>query len=268
MNRILRKAALISSFAVPAMLGAQVANAALITEWDYEIDSTFSAFTPTAGNGTVDGTGTNAVLGGDTTLSWGTQDDGTPEPAQSSISVTSDVDGGPPALQTNIGSVPGASFTHVNNEIDADSSFLDTFMLTTQLSLTSTQPLGEAGQNELVGPITFNSNFIETENDGTCVAGSTSNCDDIFVLDNAATLAAIGSGQSFNLGGFTYTVFLDVMGLGPLTDAQLRELVWLVQKLQARFQIPKEAVYVEVGAGVQGPAVHFPHAWFRRQLRD
>lgn len=51
------------------------------------------------------------------------------------------------------------------------------------------------------------------------------------------------------------------------TDAQLRELVWLVQRLQKRFDIPREAVYIQLG-GSDAPARYFPHTWFRRQLLD
>ena len=50
------------------------------------------------------------------------------------------------------------------------------------------------------------------------------------------------------------------------TDAQVRELVWLVQQLQREFDIPADQVYVDLGAASPGPAKHFPHAEFRSQL--
>lgn len=53
----------------------------------------------------------------------------------------------------------------------------------------------------------------------------------------------------------------------PLTRAQLRELVWLVQQLQGRFDIPRSDVHTALGSS-DAAATHFPHAWFRRQLRD
>lgn len=65
-----------------------------------------------------------------------------------------------------------------------------------------------------------------------------------------------------------HAIGIDLIGDGdrePFTQAQLRELVWLVQQLQARFHIPRAAVYVEVGAK-QGLARYFPEAWFRQQL--
>jgi hypothetical protein len=53
---------------------------------------------------------------------------------------------------------------------------------------------------------------------------------------------------------------------GGFTKAQYRELVWLVQQLQKRFNISREAVFVEVGSGQNGPSQLFPHGWFRQQL--
>lgn len=52
------------------------------------------------------------------------------------------------------------------------------------------------------------------------------------------------------------------------TRTQLRELVWLVQELQREHQIPREAVFVDVGSFDNPGSAHFPEAWFRQQLRD
>jgi hypothetical protein len=49
------------------------------------------------------------------------------------------------------------------------------------------------------------------------------------------------------------------------TRAQMQELVWLVKKLQRRYDIPKRAIYVDISRQDQ-PAGTFPHAWFRKQL--
>ena len=51
---------------------------------------------------------------------------------------------------------------------------------------------------------------------------------------------------------------------GRFTEAQLQQLVWLVQKLQKRFGISKDGVYVQIGA--QTATSSFPDAWFRQQL--
>ncbi len=48
-----------------------------------------------------------------------------------------------------------------------------------------------------------------------------------------------------------------------LSRAQLRELAWLVEQLQQRYDIPRDAVYVDVGSGDDA---EFPHDWFQQQL--
>lgn len=52
----------------------------------------------------------------------------------------------------------------------------------------------------------------------------------------------------------------------PFTRSQMRELVWLVQKLQTRFNIPADRVFVRVGTEPQGVSRNFPHAFFEQQL--
>jgi hypothetical protein len=48
------------------------------------------------------------------------------------------------------------------------------------------------------------------------------------------------------------------------TDTQLQQLVWLVQELQNRYNIPKDSIYAQIGARTDTSA--FPDAWFRQQL--
>lgn len=52
----------------------------------------------------------------------------------------------------------------------------------------------------------------------------------------------------------------------PPTEAQMRELVWLVQELQAQFKIPASQVFVQ--GGIENPRDPglFPVATFRQQL--
>lgn len=54
----------------------------------------------------------------------------------------------------------------------------------------------------------------------------------------------------------------------PLTEKQLTELVWLIQHLQARFNIPRDEVYAALGSSSLQTSAYFPHAWFRQQLLD
>ncbi len=228
MNHSIRKTALAAAVALPAALGMQTASAALITSWNYEIDSAFTDFTQTSGTGSVTGSenNTDEFSGEPTKLSWGTPSN--PEDAQSSISVESEVDGSGlltknDALGLPGNSVDGATFTHDNNVITAASADLDTFVLSTRLLLTQEAPPG-TGSEALT--LDFNGFFNETVNHASlddCVEGSTTACDDIFVIGNESDIAALNNGQSFIIDDYKYTVFLDIAGVGPLTDAQCAE---------------------------------------------
>jgi len=50
------------------------------------------------------------------------------------------------------------------------------------------------------------------------------------------------------------------------TRAQMEELVWLVRKLQQRFDIRRSDVHVDIREDDNQPAATFPHAWFDKQL--
>ncbi len=68
-----------------------------------------------------------------------------------------------------------------------------------------------------------------------------------------------------------YAIGVCLIGDGDrkaFTDAQMRELVWLVTRLQARFGIPRERVIVDVARhdSSGGPGRFFPIAAFRQQL--
>ena len=56
---------------------------------------------------------------------------------------------------------------------------------------------------------------------------------------------------------------LDAAGL---TEAQERELTWLVTRLQSRFGIPTDRVFIDVGSDGDGVGMHFPHRRFRQTL--
>lgn len=71
--------------------------------------------------------------------------------------------------------------------------------------------------------------------------------------------------QWFNENAIGICVVGDVDRESP-TVAQRAELLWLVQQLQARFNIPRDRVYVEVGSSADSATHLFPHAWFRSQL--
>lgn len=219
MKRTLTQKTLFSAVALAAAFVAQSASASvIITEWDYTVSSAFSNFAGTGGDGVITPSG-SGLDGDPTTLSWGTNPNGSIATPQSSISIEGSVSS-PPTILTGVNSVPGATFSHNNRVIPDGSNTLSSFNLRTQLDLTAVAPASEAGQAQQVGPIVFNSRFTETLNAEPCTTGSVSVCDDLFVLDNAAALAVLGEGRDFTLDDVLYTVFIDVAGLNTLNDDQ------------------------------------------------
>lgn len=215
MNLPIRKFATMAAvaLALPVVAMAPATQAAtMITQWDYDVDTAFSGYTPDPGTfgGVV---GTNAVVDvtGDatpepSTLQWSDDDGDT-----SSIGVTAEVDG--TDLFTNSVAVSGATFFHDNQAIDSNATTLNTASILSQLILTPLAPV--AGAALAPQTINFEVNFEETPNSGDlldCPGNAGSICDDIFVLtDPDGSLT-----EMFTLDGYKYTVLLDILGLGPL----------------------------------------------------
>lgn len=207
MNRTIKKIAMAAALTLPIALIGQAAQAALITQWQYDVETGYQSFTDSSGTGTgVVGENPNPNLGNlPTTLSWGPA---SPAP-RSSIVISGSVTGN--NLHTNGAAVDGATFTHNNFVIPNTSSYLTSASILNQVTLTPFMPPGPG-----LTPFTttFAINFQETRNDaGTCPPSSTSVCDDIFVLTNPGAQSF-----SFPLNGTTYTVALDIMGLTTLSD--------------------------------------------------
>ncbi len=210
MNTPLKKVAWIAALALPAVFAAQSASAVVVDQWDYHVDNAFIDWTPeSAEAGAVTGSNDNAEFGAPTTLSWGLGD------SQSSIDIDSTVSGSD--LVTNGSAVDGGTFTHNNFSItDPNNVSLASFSLITQLQLTPNAPDDASTDTETVGPIVFDALFFESPNvSGDCGFESTSQCDDIFVLTSDPALDAV-----FDYDGETYTVSLDIQGLGGLTADQ------------------------------------------------
>lgn len=212
MTKFPKKAVLLTSLIAPLTLGAAAVNAAEITSWAYQVDNSFSGVTFTDGDET-------AVISDDEQMvSWGA--DG----ARSSVSITDASN--PPPLVTNGDMVPGGTFTHANQAIPDSSQALASFNLNSVLELTALTPEEMEGRTPGPVAITFESFFTETFNGGECVEGSASTCDDVFSLANPefGTINERGnfevSAPNFTIDDTDYSVFLEIVGLNQLSDAQ------------------------------------------------
>jgi len=230
--KLLKNIFLTSAIAAAAVVASQ-ANAALITDWEFDLISGWTGSQPVSvtESGVVTG---NGVEGFDT-LSWGTDF----EPSSDGWD-TVDVAGGtgseninndvittndqsalfiqnPTILSqmfslTEIGStgvfssglVDGTLFYHLNNVISGAS-----------LTSATLSDFFELRGNGIVETITpdFNILFEETSNTAACVTASTSICDDIFVITNPELLE-----ETFTHMGFLYTLIIGAEGLGVLDN--------------------------------------------------
>lgn len=162
-----------------ALLMASTSASAIVTTWNYNVSSLFTAATYSGGTGTT-------TTPPATTLSWGTPDN--PANAQSSLSI-----GGSPAagaVNTYLGITPpqsspylafSTSLTHTNNVIAGGSSSLLSAILTNTVTLAPLVPSQPALPIQVVP---FNIAFTETPNSTPCAAASPPGnpCNDIFVL--------------------------------------------------------------------------------------
>ncbi len=242
-----------SGLAIALMLGfaASPVNAMPIPAWDFSIDSGWANALDQAGRaeGAAGATLLTSSGGGLNKISWGTNLGN----GQSSLAVNDNVSG---TLITNGGSVAGASVTHNNVVIGITNNVaLDTVDLVVDINLA---PAGNALAP--FGMVTFNIDFFESPNSGTCPSGSTSVCDDVFLLLNPADLS-----QSFAPGdGFIYTLtlaldtsglsFFEVLGNGTLrflTEEGNSNTLFTNLSITA-MEIPAPAMLALFGLGLIG----------------
>lgn len=209
---------LLASLVVPFALGAQSVSAGtLVSDWGYNVTNTFVSAFVTGG----------AALPATTTASGSSLSWGVPSPTngngnQSSITITNASAGS--GLVTNSttpngGYVNGGVFTHNNNVITDNSPALTKFTLLSSLMLTPFAPA--SGPTETLPTVAFGSFFRETPNQASNCPGDTVACDDIFTIGDPSLLGDdLELLSSFAYDGFNYTVFLKLMDLSFLTDAQ------------------------------------------------
>jgi hypothetical protein len=204
---------------------AGTANAApIITEWSFETDAAFTAFTPSGPppNG-VEGLNNNATLNAPTLLRWG--DPNTNQFSSLQIGGTNGHIQSPPDIFTGI-NAPGTqvqtfTLTHNNQSIPDTAATLRTATLTSLFTITPVAPSAGAP----VGPLElqFDIQFKETPNiAGTCAADGATVCPDIFVVTsvNGFNPANFSFNDNFFVDGNPYNIQLFLSGLGVLTNAE------------------------------------------------
>ena len=192
-------------FAVAA-LGTASANAELITEWTYSVDTTIIGANFTSGGGTQ--------VVSDYELSWGATGGSFDADPKNRSAITLDLTDASGNVMTNGAFVPSGEITHWNNSISNTFATLTDASISSTLTLTQFNPVG----GEMVElTTTFMVEFTETYNEddiNNCIAGSVSRCDDIFVIDAASLV------DQFIVDGYIYTVVIQPEGFGPLSNAQ------------------------------------------------
>lgn len=198
---------LLSAMAVSLPLSlAMVGNAqaALITEWTYNLSTWWTTWAPASV--TAEDLGDNDA--GADRLRWGVSTGA----GQSRLTALDPAFGS--SVFTNGPFVPGSTLIHDNFPITGES--LTSATLFASLDLFQAMPPGPAT------PMLSNNfmiNFLETPNlnsGQTCADGSIASgngCPDIFVLSDPGVLS-----QSFTVDGYVYTVNIFGAGLGLLGD--------------------------------------------------
>lgn len=186
-------------------------NATLINTWDYLVDTAFTSYAPAGVSASLN----NTYWANPTKLSWGTPV-GT---EQSSIQITSGTNGNVTGT-LGLGDLGLTStLTHNNFVIRGGSTSLASAVLNTRLLL---DPNPTDSNYDIALPeLSFNINFKETSNGGTCSVPSPVPCNDIFVIDPGPAFNPISNSfnQQFTYSIYTYNVELIVDGLGVLPTA-------------------------------------------------
>jgi len=205
-----------------SVLTCASAQAAMITEWGFELDS---AFTNVTGGSNITEANFNDYYNAPTYVGWGV---GFEQPEQSSLDVGGDSNGSVSGtVITNGDAVDTLELKHNNFPIFLNGAITGA-QLSTRLALTPTMsslgPIPAAPELELPQQI-FEINFKETNNAGTCVVQDGGpQCSDIFVIDivNAGFNPVTGSiEQTFGDAseGFVYVASVNLDGLSQLSDA-------------------------------------------------
>lgn len=183
------------AFGVASVL-APVVHAAPVATWSYEVNTVWTDADFTGGAGTQ--------IQNDSLISWGQPGGSFAVPGGNRSALEISMNPALGTINTDGAFVPGDGLgltnviTHFNNAISSSFATLAGATLTTSLTL---MPLLPAVGPEIGPfPIDFTVTFRETPNGGTCIPGSVSVCDDIFVIASGAL------NNEFEFDGVTYFV--------------------------------------------------------------
>jgi hypothetical protein len=189
------KTLLKSTIVACALILPQIAQAALVTDWEYEVFSEWTGASFDAGVGTQVQDATEISWGGTAAYTNQAAGIGT---ARSALILTDSFSSGTDLVTGSI--IPALTniITHWNNTLQGSFSTLVGAQLKTTLKLKPFLPV-EADDFFPPKVLNFTINFTETPNDSDCGFDSESSCDDIFVI-------SIGNlSDSFDYDGYTYT---------------------------------------------------------------
>lgn len=208
---------LVGTLAVVASFGAQAAP--VVTLWGFEVNSGFAPTYLDSNDSPLGITASNPngfLLGLPSLLTWG--EEISPGSGRSSLGVGAATNGKLVGdIVTNAAAENTVQVIHNNFPIYAPS--LKSATLVDVIKLWAIAP---AGPEFFAPALTFNINFLETNNDGSCEVASPVPCNDIFVLDVVGAFfdpVNYTLVQGFDYNFNHYEAVLSISGLGPLSNA-------------------------------------------------
>lgn len=225
-----KKLLLTAVIAASAALASQ-ANATLIEDWNFILNSAWTDSSPGAVDGSMQATiNPDTPTFGDALLSWGTDillttqgidpgdppvSDGDPTNDRSHLFIDNPNETGIFDLSGDLTDMQdGTLFFHLNNPI-TDGGGTTPFLLSAELTdFFQLEDASNPGTPIFTIEPVFDIRYLETNNDGDCEngAGQGDDCNDIFVIMNADDLVV----QFVNMG-FLYTLEIGAEGLGILS---------------------------------------------------